>query len=82
MYEPLREEEAPGCRETWVLTRAVCATLLPVLLVLIGVLALVAAAFVLFALHPALVLAPIGVLAAALLVFARWERSRVRPPEA
>ncbi|OGO50878.1 MAG: hypothetical protein A2148_07960 [Chloroflexi bacterium RBG_16_68_14] len=64
------------------LTRAVFAVLLPLLVALIAVLGAVAGAVVLFALHPVLALLPIAALAVALALYARWERTRFRPPEA
>ena len=82
MYEPPRQDERPGCRETWVITRAVFAVLLPVLLAIMGVLGAAVAAFVLFAVHPALALAPVGLLAGAVYLFARWEQGQPRPPDA
>ncbi len=81
MYEPPRQEEPSGCRETWVLTRAVFAVLLPPLLAVAGVLAALVAALVLFALHPALALLPIAALVVVVLLFARWERRHIRPPD-
>lgn len=80
MYEPPSQVEPGGCRETWVITRAMFAILLPILLVLIGVLGAVVIAVVLFAVHPALALVPVAVLVAAVYLFARWERGQVRPP--
>ncbi len=81
MYEPPRQEEPAGCRETWVLTRAAFAVLLPLLLAMIGVLSAVVAALALLAVHPALALLPIAALALGVYLFARWERRRFRPPE-
>ena len=81
VYEPRRQEEPSGCRETLVLTRAVFAVLLPPLLAVAGVLASLVAAIVLFALHPALALLPIAALLVAVLLFARWERRHIRPPD-
>ena len=82
MYEPPRQDERPGCRETWVLTRATFAVLLPFVLVLIGVLIALVAAVSLLTVHPLLALVPIVVLVAALYLFVRLERSRFRPPDA
>lgn len=80
VYEPPPQEEPAGCRETWVLTRATFAVLIPLLLALIAVLATVVAALILFAVHPALALLPIAALAVGVWLFARWERRRFRPP--
>ncbi len=82
MYEPPRQEEPSGCRETWVLSRAAFAVLLRPLLAMIGVLGAVAAALILYATHPALALLPIVALAVGVYLFARWERGRDRPPDA
>ena len=81
MYELPPQEEPAGCRDAWVLTRAAFAVLLPLLAALIGVLAVVFAALLLFAMHPALALAPIAALAVAVYLFARWEQRRFRPPD-
>ncbi len=82
MYEPPREEEPSGCRDTLVLTRAAFAVLLPPLLAIIAVLGAVSVAVALLSVHPALALLPIAVLAVGVYLFARWERGRFRPPDA
>jgi len=79
VYEPQREPS--GCLEVWVLTRAAFGVLLWPLLALAAVLAVVVAGLFLFAIHPALVLVPVGALVAGLLLFARWEQRRYRPPD-
>ena len=81
MYEP-PPEERPGCRDTLVLTRAVFAVILPALGAMLFVLGSVTAAIMLLAVHPALALLPIAALVAGVVLFARWERQRFRPPEA
>jgi hypothetical protein len=65
-----------------VLTRAVFSVLLPPMLALIGVLSAVVLALVLFAVHPALALLPLGAIVGGILLFARWEQQRFRPPDA
>ncbi len=82
VYEPSRPEEAPGCRDVWVITRATLGVLVWPLLALIAVLLSVFGAFVLFATHPALALLPIAALVAAVYLFARWEQRRSGPPDA
>ena len=82
MYEPPQQEERAGCRDTWVVTRAVFAVLFPPLLALMAVLGVLVAALVLLAVHPALALLPIAALATAVYLFARWNRGRIRPPGA
>lgn len=82
MYEPPTDDEPPGCREVWVLTRAAFGVLIPVLLAMLVVLGAVTGAIVLLAVHPALALLPVGALVAGILLFVRWERTRFRPPEA
>ncbi|MCH8850293.1 MAG: hypothetical protein IIC89_05645 [Chloroflexi bacterium] len=79
MYEPPREE-TPGCRDTLVLTRAAYGLLLPPLIGMFAVLALITGAVFLFAVHPALALLPVALLAGAIYVFARWDRNRNIPP--
>ena len=62
------------------LTRATLAVLFPFMVALIGVLAAVVGAVALFAVRPPLALLPIAALAVGLYLFARWERTRFRPP--
>lgn len=81
MYQMPSEEERPGCRETWVLTRAVFAVILPALLAIFLVLFGVAFTVVLYARHPALALLPVGAGLGLLYLYVRWERSRFRPPD-
>jgi uncharacterized membrane-anchored protein len=73
-------EEKPGCRDVWILTRAVFGVILPVLGVFIAILVALAVAFMLFAVHPALALLPIAALGAVIFAFAFWERSNYGPP--
>lgn len=80
MYEVPQQETRPGCRDAWVLTLAVFAVVLPVVAVCIALLAALAAAVFLFAVHPALALVPVAVAAGAVYAFARWEQGRFRPP--
>ena len=79
MYEPPREDR-PGCRETLLLTRAVFAVLLPPVAAMIAIFALVTLAVICYAISPALALVPLGAIAAGMLIFARWEQGRHRPP--
>ena len=81
VYEPPPPDDRLGCRETWVLTRAAFTVLVPIMLALFGVFGALAAAVVLFSIHPALALAPVGVLALAVLGFVRWDQGRNRPPD-
>ncbi len=81
MYEPPRQEEPGGCRETWALTRAAFVVLLPVVLALLAVLGALAAVLILLTVHPALALLPIAALMVAIYLFARWEQRRFRPPD-
>ena len=78
MYEPPRQEERPGCRETWIIIRAVFSILLPFIGVVMLVLLAVTAIFVALSVHPALALLPIAALVLGIALFARWERSRYR----
>ena len=80
MYEPPLDER-PGCRETLILTRAAFAVLLPVLLAMIAVVVVVLAFLLLLLTHPVLALAPLAVLVIGIMLFARWDRGRVRPPD-
>ena len=80
MYELPGDEARGGCRDSWLLTRAVFAVLLPVVLAIIFIVGSVAVVVVLFARQPALALIPVAVLALALVLYARWERRHARPP--
>jgi len=75
VYEP-PQEERPGCRDVWVLTRATWLALLPLAAVVIALMAAAGAAIVLFAIHPALALIPVFVVVVAVLVYRRWEQRR------
>ncbi len=81
MYEPSPQEERPGCRDVWQLTRVAFAVLLVPLLALAGVLGALLGAIVLFDIHPTLALLPVAALALAVYLFARWEQGRSRPPQ-
>jgi hypothetical protein len=80
MYEPQRQAEPGGCRETLALTQAVFGVLGPPLAGAIVVVLMVGLAIFLFTRHPALALIPIAVLIASALLFARWDQRRHRPP--
>jgi hypothetical protein len=80
MYESPPQQPS-GCRDVFVLTRAVFAIILPAVLALVAVLGAFMAALILLTVHPALVLIPVGVVLLGLYLFARWERKRFRPPE-
>jgi hypothetical protein len=81
MYETPRGEEPGGCRETWVLTLAAFAVLMPPLLALAAVLGALVAVLILLTVHPALALLPIAALVVSIYLFARWEQRRFRPPD-
>jgi hypothetical protein len=78
--EPTPEEKPPGCLETLLITRAVFAVIVPVVLALMLLLADVALVFILFGEHPALALIPIAVTVVGVWLYARWEQRRFRPP--
>jgi len=80
MYEPPLDER-PGCRETLILTRATFAVLIPVLLAMIAVMVIVLATLLLLFTHPVLALLLIAAVVGGIILFARWERGRSRPPE-
>jgi hypothetical protein len=50
------------------------------MLALFAVLGMLMLAFVLFAVHPALALVPIAAIILGVVLFARWEQKRFRPP--
>ena len=62
------------------ITLAMFAVILPVMLALIALLGGVILAFVLLTVHPALALIPIAVMALGVYAFARWDQHRNRPP--
>ncbi|HEY8172897.1 MAG TPA: hypothetical protein VIH21_07400 [Dehalococcoidia bacterium] len=78
---PPNEEKPPGCLDVLLITRAVFAVIMIPVGILFGVFFFLSAAFYLFTFHAALGLIPIGVLIAAVWLFARWEQRRARPPE-
>lgn len=80
MYEVPKQDQGPGCRDAWVITLAMFSVILPVMLAMLGLLAGVTIAFVLFTIHPALALIPLGVMALVVYAFARWDQSRSKPP--
>ena len=80
MYEPAPQEERPGCRDTWLITRAVFSVILPPVAAIIMIVAALGVALILFSVHPALALLPVAGIAVGILLFARWEQSRYRGP--
>jgi hypothetical protein len=66
--------------EIYVLTRAAFGILIWPMLALFAVLGMLMLAFVLFAVHPALALVPIAAIILGVVLFARWEQKRFRPP--
>ena len=75
------EDKPPGCMDALIITRAVFAVIIPVMLVLFAVLGLAAMIFILFTVQPALALIPLGILLVGLWLFARWEQGRAPPPD-
>ncbi len=80
MYEVPRQDQRPGCRDAWVITLAMFAVILPVMLALMALLGGIILAFVLFTVHPALALIPLAVMGVGIYAFARWDQNRNRPP--
>ena len=78
-HEP-PSEERPGCRETLVLTRAAFAVLIPIFAAMIAVLTLVMVTLLLLLTRPLLALLPVAALVGGIMLYARWERGRYRPP--
>ena len=68
MYE-VPKQDAPGCRDVWVMSLAVFGVILPILGVIIALLSAVTAAFILFTIQPALALIPIALMAAGIFAF-------------
>jgi len=63
-----------------VITLAMFAVILPVMLALMALLGGIILAFVLFTVHPALALIPLAVMGVGIYAFARWDQNRNRPP--
>ena len=83
-YEPSSqpdEEKPPGCLETLVIMRAVFGIILPAVAAMIVLIVDLAAIFALYSIYPALALIPIVLTVAAILLVARWDQGRSRPPE-
>jgi hypothetical protein len=72
-YQQEPEKEPGGCRESFVLTRAVFGVLMWPLLALLGAMVGLGIVLYLFFVNPLLALIPIGLLAVGLFLFARWE---------
>jgi hypothetical protein len=79
-YDPPPEKRPSGCLETLIVTRAVFGVLFWPIVALGILLVLFVAAFVLSAVHPALILVPVAAAVLGLALVARWERRRFRPP--
>jgi hypothetical protein len=78
---PEPEERPPGCMDVVVITRAVFSVLFwPMLAIFVAVLDL-ALIFYTFAVHPALALLPLGLTAAGIALFARWDQRRNSPDD-
>ena len=75
------DEQNPGCLDALVISRAILQVLFWPVIVLVLVVLDIAVTFVLFTIHPALALIPIGVTVAAVYLFARWEQQHFRPPD-
>ena len=79
-YEP--EKEPSGCMEFWIITRAVFGVLIWPLLALFAAVGWLVLTLYAFFTAPLLALIPLVLGIGALMLFARWERGRFRPPEA
>lgn len=79
-YEPPRQKGPSGCLELFVLTRAAFGVLFWPLAALMAALVGIVLTIYLFTISPPLALIPIAVFVAGVLLFARWEQRRFRPP--
>jgi len=79
-YDRQPEEKPPGCLDALLITRAALGVVLIPIAVLVACLLDVVATFALFAVHPALALVTIVPSVAGVVLFARWEQRRFRPP--
>lgn len=77
---PANQEKPPGCLEALLITRALFGIILVPFALMLGVVADIAIAFFLYAVHPALALVPVAVTLALVWAYARWEQHRYRPP--
>jgi hypothetical protein len=79
-YEPPKQQ-AGGCGEVWVLTRAVFAVLLGPLLAVVGAIAWLIITLYAFFTSPPLALIPIAIGAAIIAWYVWWDRRRSPPVE-
>ncbi len=77
---PPDKEQPPGCLDALLITRAVFGVMMWPVFAMVLVVVDASVIFYLYALHPALALIPVGLTAAALWLFARWEQKHFRPP--
>jgi hypothetical protein len=74
-------EKPPGCLDALVITRVVFGILLVPIALMLAVVIDMAVAFLLYGIHPALALIPLGATIAAVWAYARWEQHKYRPPD-
>ena len=74
------KDDRPGCMDVIIITRAVFSVLFWPMLALVLVMLDAGAIFLLFVVHPALALIPVGVTGAGIWLYARWEQRHFRPP--
>ena len=72
-------ESKPGCLDVIVITRVVFSILFWPIAALMLVIIDIGVTLVLFTVHPALALIPLGLTAVAVYLIARWDQNRDRP---
>ena len=75
-YEPPKQDRSGSWSEVFLITRVAFSLLLPLMGAILGVLALLIAIVVLFSIHPALALIPLGIVAAGVGYVLRRERQK------
>jgi hypothetical protein len=76
------EDGRSGCLDVFVILRAVLGLLMWPFIAVVVIVADLVAIVTAFSVHPALALLPVGLTAAAVLAYARWEQRHFRPPDA
>lgn len=76
-YYPKEPDEPSGCAQTFIITRVIFQILAGPLAVLIGAMGLMIGTLLLFTINPLLALIPLGIAAAGIYAFFRWEQKRI-----
>ena len=80
--QPPPEDERPGCLDALLITRAVFGILFWPLMLMFAAVMDGTITVLLFTSYAPLALIPIAITVAGIWIFARWERTHFRPPDA